>query len=672
MAVAILTAMIPGAHAQKDDIAVPIDIISKEEIEATEPDGLDDIIRHLPKVIVSASRVPVPANQVGSAVTVVVAEDLEQRQVRHLSDVLRDIPGVAVSGSGPRGLLTQVRIRGAESNHTLVLIDGIEVNNPASSSEFDFASLLNAGIERVEVLRGPQSALYGSDAIGGVINVITKRSAAGDGASAKAEVSAGSYRTVDQLYSVGYGHEFFHFDGTYNKFQTNGVSAADVDAGNTERDGFLTETGRLRAGVTPFDFFEIDFVGTLTNSAVQVDGPDPFTGIFSDIPDSVETLEKYARTSATLTLFDGIWEQVIGASYASVDTFFHDAEISGNFGDLNFSSEGEKVKFDYQSTIKVETDKFGGSEHQLTFLAEREKENQFTGDAFGTSEAELHNNGYAAEYRVGLFDQLFLSASARLDDNDDNQFANQLTHRATAAYLFDATGTRLHASYGNGVKNPTLTELFLSFPGFTPNPNLSPEQSKGFDVGIEQTLFGDRVTVDVTWFVNFISDLIRFTPAFDSIENATGTTRVEGVEVTLSAQPMDGLTLDGSYTFTNGTDPSGARLQRRPRHVASANANYGFEVFGRDASVNLNLRFQGEQRDTTFVTDPMLFVTSTDLVTLNDYLLFNVSGTAELHNGVELFIRGENLLDNNIQDVALTGSPGISGMLGMRLNLKQR
>lgn len=616
----------------------------------------EETVQQHPEVVVSASRVPLPAKEIGSAVTVITQEELKHRQVRIVSDVLRDVPGVAVSRSGPVGALTQVRIRGAEANQTLVLIDGIEVNNPAGESQFDFGNLLNAEVARIEVLRGPQSALYGSDAIGGVVNIVTKKPEAGFTVNGRGE--AGSFATRDGLLNIGYGGERFYLSGTVDRFVTNGISAADENDGNSEADGYDNTTARIKAGLKPFDFLEIDAVGLLVDSDRDDDASAPVVNII-DSDDESESLQRYGLASAKLTLFDGAWEHIGRASYIDTDTDFFDGT-----GTRIFTAEGEKAKVDYQTNIFLSTPELAEADHTLTFAAEREREEQFTDSPFSEpNSVDVVNYGYVGEYRVGLWNRLFLSGSLRYDDNDD-LFDNETTYRGTAAYLHEETGTRLHGSVGRGVKNPTLFELFGSSPTFTGNPDLTAEENFGWDAGVEQSLFGDRVLLDVTYFNNRIDDLIQ--GAGNTAINLPGTSEIQGVEITASTEPLPGLRLDVAYTFTDGEDADGAELIRRARHIASLNVNYAFEVSERPANVNLNVRYNGEQDDTVFDS---FFPVQRRTVTLDNFTLVNLNASYEVYDGVELFARGENLLDDDHEEIFGFGSPGISGFAGIRIKL---
>ena len=616
-------------------------------------DAADATVVTQPEVVVSASRVPVATQEVGSAVTVITAEELGQRQVRIVSDVLRDVPGVAVSRTGPVGALTQVRIRGAEGNQTLVVIDGIEVNNPAAFSEFDFANLLNADLERVEVLRGPQSALYGSDAIGGVVNVVSKRPEGGFSFLGRGE--GGSFSTGNGLIDAGYGDDDFYAAATIDHFTTGGVSVADERNGNTEEDGYENTTMRAKGGVTLFnDMLELDAVGIRVDSSRDGDPSALVVGAI-DGDGGSDTLQYYGLASAKLKLFDGAWEHIARASLVNVDTDFLDGA-----GNQTFSTKGERDKFDYQTNLFFSTPDIADAEHTLTFAAEREREDQRTGGA-NLNSVEIVNYGYVGEYRVGLWDRLFLSGSLRYDDNDD-LFDNETTYRATAAYLHRETGTRLHGSVGRGVKNPTLFELFGFTPNFTGNPNLEPEKSFGWDAGIEQSFWDDRVLVDVTYFNNEIEDLIAGNG--NTAINLEGKNEIQGVEVTAAAEPLQGLRLNIAYTFTDAEDANGDELVRRPKHVASFNANYAFDVYNRPANLNFGVRFSGKQDDTVFLG---FGPGQTRTETLDSFTLVNIGASYEIFDGVSLFARGENLLDDNYQEVFGFGTPGIAGYAGVRV-----
>lgn len=604
----------------------------------------------LDQLVVSASRVPVRAQEVGSAVTVITGEEIERKQLRVLSDVLREVPGVAVSRSGTVGTFTQVRIRGAEGNQTLVIIDGVEVNDPSGGSEFDFGNLLAADIERIEVLRGPQSALYGSDAIGGVINIITKK---GEGpTTASLSVEGGSFRTGQASASVRGSGDWYNFSLGGTGFTTDGVSIAPEDEGNSEEDGHRNQTYNAKLGVSPLDNLQIDLFGRFVKSLTETDPQPAVAGIIRTVDGDRETriLQRTGRAQAKLSLFDDAWEHIVGAS------FNDDRADSFTNGAVTFEADGQKKTYDYQTNVYFDTPAVAEATHSLTFLAEQENESQITRSAFGSSDLDITNYGYVGEYRLGLWDRLFLSGGVRRDDNDI--FKNATTFRTTAAYLHEETGTRLHGSYGTGVKNPTLFELFGFGPTFIPNPNLQPEESRGWDIGLEQSFLDDRFIVDVTYFNNRITDLIQ--GAGNTAINLDGKTKIRGVEVTAKANIAEGLTFTGQYTYTDGKDPNGVELVRRAKHLASANLAYGF-LDGR-AQVDLGIDYNGKQKDIQFSN----FFGTRTIVTLDEYVLVNVAASYEFIDGVEVFGRVENLLDEDYQEINGFASPGVGAYVGVR------
>ncbi|HZD24625.1 MAG TPA: TonB-dependent receptor [Alphaproteobacteria bacterium] len=602
----------------------------------------------LPEVVVTASRVPLPAEQVGSAVTVITREEIEQRRKPLVSDLLREVPGVSVNRSGGTGGITDVRIRGAESNHTKVLIDGIEVADPSAGSFFDFAHLLSGGVERIEVLRGPQSALYGSDAIGGVVNIITPR---GEGpAHATAALEGGSFRTARAAATVSGGGERYSFALTGLGYHTDGISHADEKRGNSESDSYENATGHMKLTLKPVDDLELKLVGRSTTFRDDGDG---FVGGAGAVDDASSThgRQRFARASARYATFGGAWTHEVGAAFGD--------QRRENFSDSVSNSvfDGKKQRFNYQSDISLHSDTVVPAEHGFTIGADYEKETVVAQSAFTDVDRDVESTGIAGEYRLGLLDRLFLSAGLRHDAND--MFEDSTTWRGTAAYLFPDSGTRLHASYGTGVKNPTIFELFGFTSTFSGNPNLTPEHARGGDIGVEQQLWNDRASVDVTYFRTRIEDLI--TGSGNTAVNQPGTSRIDGIEVTGKVRPRQDLTLSASYTYTEGEDADGTQLIRRPKHLASADANYAFELWQRPANLNVGADYNGQRTDTAF---DAFFNTST--VTLDGYTLVRAALSWQLRNGLELFGRVENLLNTRYEDTFTFGAPGRAGYLGMR------
>lgn len=612
----------------------------------------------LPETVVSASREPLPGARVGSAATVVTGADLEARQSLTAVDILREVPGISVGRTGSFGGQVDVRIRGAESNHTLVLIDGIKVNDPSLGQSFDFSQLPAADIERIEVLRGPQSSLYGSESIGGVVNIVTKRGRKGLEASGYTE--AGSFRTLAGGVSARFGGDMLKAAFHWNHLQTAGVSSADRRNGNAESDPFRTNVFSGTASFTPSEYFELSFAGRSSKSLGHFDTfQDGFTipcqpnGVCVAVDDrSYYKFEQlFGRADATIRLFDGRLTNRTGINYGWTQN-----DAVGDVFPGAFTNTSRRRKIDNQTSLRLSTPDIANAEHRFTFLFEHERQSVLSSSAFGYFEQAIESKSYVGEYALALWDRLFLTGSVRFDDNDF--FQDRVTYRATGAYVLRDWGARLHASAGTGIKNPDLFQLFGRFPGFTPNPNLKSERSFGWDVGVEKSFWERRATVDVTYFSSRLTDRIVVTQ--QTARNDIGATDIQGIEVAAKLRPLPGLELGGAYTWTDARDPQGQRPVRRAKHIGSVFATYTF--LDDRARLHVNARFNGAQRDTVFFSD-----FSTGSVDLHGYVLLNVAASFKLHDNVELYGRIENLLNQKYQEVFSFGTPGIAAFAGLRV-----
>lgn len=597
-----------------------------------------------PDTIVSASRIALPAERVGSSVTVITAEDLERGGQKFVSDVLRDVPGLAVNRTGSPGAQTAVRIRGAESNHTLVIVDGIEINDQSAGSEYDFSRLMTADIERIEILRGAQSALFGSDAIGGVISITTKRGR--DGFAGEVSAEGGSFQTGETGVSLRYGGERFSISGTANRFRTEGISNAAEDRGNPEKDGYRNDTVSLNADVQPLDWLTLDTTIRATKAYFETDG---FTGGIGAVDQASDTTtnQRYGRIGLSVDPFDGVWTHRFDAAYSS------DKDDSRTNGALSSFADGSKRKYAYQTTVSFDTPSVALAEHDFTLLAESEKDTM-KASFLGQGKIDTTNNAFAGEYNLGLFESLFLSASLRQDYND--RFENEQTHRLSAAYLVDSWGTRFHASHGTGVKNPTLTELFGFTNNFVGNPNLKPETATSWDVGVEQRFWQEKARIDVTFFRSDVENLI--TGSGNTSRNLEGVSEARGVEISGDLALTDQLDIGASYTWTHAETSDGTEQVRRPTNLASLNVNYRF--LDDRANLNLGIDFNGSFTDFEFDA-----AFNRTVVDMSSFTLVNLKGSYEVIDGLELYARGENLLNEQYEEVLTFGTPGIAGYAGM-------
>ncbi len=636
----------PGSGIPRRYLAVGASLFSL--IPAALVCAADILSPQLNEVVVTATRTEIPQSQVGSALTVITREELEARQTRFVGDVLREVPGLAVNRSGAAGQLAQVRIRGAEGNHTLVLIDGIEVNDPSGGSEFNFADLLAADIERIEVLRGPQSALYGSDAIGGVINIFTRRGAGP--ARVTASVEGGSFDTFHSTASVSGGDTHYHYSLSGTHFATDGISAASERRGNDEEDSYDTDTLSGNFGVSPAEILDIDFTGRYTRFSTDGDG---FAGGLGAIDDASETegRQRFGRGQARLKLLGGQWEHILGLGYTEHERDLFDGSFSSSS-----AFAGNKRRLDYQTNLYL--GKVGQTAHTLSFGTDDEHETVVSASAFSDIDRSFDTRGYAGQYQLDLFERVFLTGSVRHDDN--NLFEDATTGRVTAAYLVNDTDTKLKGSYGTGIKNPTVFELYGFIQTFRGNPDLQPEEAEGWDIGIEQKIFADALTLDVTYFDQRVDQLI--VGFAQSAINIDGESRSRGVELAANLAAGNGLTVHGAYTYTSTRDPEGNDLIRRPAHIASVNVNQTF--LHNRLNINLGVSYKGEQDDFAF---DETFNRST--VTLDSYTLVNLAGSYRLDKTFQLFGRIENLADEDYEEMFTFGTPGRTAYVGLRVSL---
>ena len=606
-----------------------------------EPADARQNVEQLPEIVVSASRVPLEAKAVGSSVTVITAEEIERKQVRVLSDLLRDVPGVAVHRSGTMGTLTSVRIRGSEHGHTLVLIDSVKVNDPSSiAAVYDFADLSAADIERIEILRGPQSGIYGSDAIGGVIHVSTKK---GRGpVTGNVSVEGGSFGTGSVSAGIRGGNDGHHFSLGAAGLGTSGISIA---AGE-EKDGYRNQTYSAKLGLRPAEDLDLELAGRYVKARVEYDNVPADNDARSD-SDQVT-----GRGRLKYSLLDGDWKHALGAA------LHRTRRTVVQWGTHEY--EGRKTRIDYETNLFFETAAMADASHAVTFVAEQERDSQKSGGAA----SDVTNYGYSGEYQFGLLDRLFLSGSVRYDDNEG--FRNATTFRITAAHVVERSGTRFHGSYGTGVKNPTLSHLFQQFGRVGPNPDVEPEESQGWDIGVEQSLMEDRLSLDLTYFSNRPTNLIYWNDAGtpydwqnpetgddDFYDNLEGKSRIRGLEFTLRANPAEGWNLSAQYTYTDAKNPDGQPLPRRAEHVASVNLGCGF-LDGR-GSVDLGIDYNGKQLNST--SDPVM---------IDDFVLVNVAASYKLYRRVELFGRIDNLFDKDYEEIPGYRTTGIGFHAGVR------
>ncbi len=575
------------------------------------------------------TRIPTPEQMLGSSVTVITAEQIARKQQHQVLDVLRDVPGVDVTRSGGVGQSTRIFMRGTETNHVLVMVDGVEVNDASSPDDaFDFAHLTTDNVGRIEVLRGPQGTLYGSEAIGGVINIITKK---GEGAPRFfGSAEGGSYRTGKM--NVGSAGSFnrVHYSVDAGHSNTAGFSAVSKRFGAHEDDSDDNTTFSTKLGADMTENFSTSVTARYSHSNTQYDD-------FAPLQDAANygiSDEFSVRGAGNLSLLDGKWKQEFGVSYMDNER--------KNADSFPRSSDGSRTKFDWLHTLQLMQN------NTLMAGVETEQEKFHSRDDFSRAKADIRNNAVFVQDQFGLWDRLFTSVGARLDDHDT--FGRQTTWRVAPAYLIRETGTKLKASYGTGFKAPSLFDLFDSFFG---NRNLKPEKSRGFDAGFEQNIWNDRVRFGATYFQNNLRDLIDSDPVtFQSIN--IGKARTRGVESFVSITPVEALDIALTHTFTDAEDKqTKLALLRRPHNKAMLDVEYHFTPAVRGG---VNVLYVGNRQDSLFP----------GRVPLSSYTTLGVTGDWKLNDDITLYGRIDNLLNRRYEEIYGYATPGVSAYVGIR------
>jgi vitamin B12 transporter len=598
----------------------------------------------LDPVVVTATRTEAPLSSLGSSVTLITREDIENRQAVHLIDVLRTVPSLDVVRSGGLGQKISIFLRGSESNHTLVLIDGIEVNDPSTPGRaFDFAALSADNIERIEIVRGPGSTLYGSDAMGGVINIITRKGAGKPNGTLAFE--GGSFKTHQEKFSLNGGTELVNYAFAGSFLESDGISAAGTEYGNRERDGYNRKSISARVGVTPGDILDVDFFYRFLETESDLDANNSSTWVFEDDPNNrYDSRSNYFRAQAHLYLFDQFWEQTLGFSLTDYDrSNRNDPDVDHPFDSIRSRYDSRLSKVDWQHNLAI------NQANTLTLGAEYEEETYDSTSLWGDfPEKSARTAGYYLQDQFHLGKNFTATAGLRSDDH--SRFGSHETWRLTASYLFPSTGTRFKATYGTAFKAPTLFQLYSNPYG---NRNLSPEKSRGWDTGIEQSLWDKRITFGATWFENRFEKLITFLWSENKFKNVTKA-RTRGLELTLSVRPVDDLTVSAGYTYTDPENrDTGDDLLRRPRNKYNLTLNYRLPRYG---EINLDMIHVRKRYDYG-TTKP-----------LAAYTVVNVAVAYDLTENIRLTGRVENLFDENYEEVSGYGTPGIAGYLGASLS----
>ena len=623
------------------------------------------------EVVVSATKTEIPVKQVTSAVEIIDGEQLQQRRVKTVAEALRLAQGLAVFQSGGPGTIVDVRMRGGTPEQTLVLIDGAIVNS-ATTGAYDFAFLTTDNIERIEILRGSQSMLWGSDAMGGVINITTKRGRDTPNVAGFSEY--GSFNTLREGANLTGKKGPVDFALSLSRWDTVSFSAINYRRGATERDGYHNWQGSTRLGFAlPKDGrLELDF--RWMNGIVNLDGfvlnPATFQSDIADILGAKSQSNQYIFAGNYTQPITSWWSQKLTLSRATDNLTLRTGTVA-----RDLITGAEVTPFPEDSEIDTTSNRIEWQHNfqigkPVLFTAGYQFREQ-VGENMSTSaipEKIVSSNAGFAEAQLNLWDRLFGTAGIRQDEY--NVFGSATTYRVTGGYLHQETGTKLRGSYGTGFRAPTINQLFFPFFG---NPNLQPEKSQGLDVAVDQTLFNDRVTLSAGYFWTRYRNLII------SIQDAAicgvgpfgtnfcaanvGLARAEGVEASakfklVEDQPwIRSLYLQFQYTYTsttNLTNNQDTRLPKWPLNQWSTVLSYQPIESLR---VNVEGRYVGQR-----------FNDTSNQQSIPSFLVWNLAATYDVNRRIQLYTRVDNLFNEKYEEVLFFGTPIRSIFGGVRTN----
>jgi len=651
----------------------------------------------LENVVVTATRTEVPMKELGVSATVITAEEIERRQAKDAVDLLRDVAGINVAQQGSRGGVVSLFARGGESNFTLVLIDGVRVNE--AGGFFDFSSLATANIERIEIIRGSQSALYGSDAIGGVINIITKKGKGRPTVSAATSNGAHSENgryIGEQRFNFSGGNKWLDYSFAYGRSDDNGI----LNTNNS----FWRNTVSNRLDVHPKDQWDVTLTLRYEDARTGIpteNGGDRPDRVFPGLdPDQNRQDRNLAIGLGTRFDIFPWWEHVLEVKFHRLEREFQDppnVESAFDAPPGSFSDTKEnRFTIDYHTNLRFPREGAVRSILTLGYAYELETFNLDDLSTFrygslpfavftSTSQSDetRTNNAFYAQEQLTLFDRLHLTGGLRVDNN--SKFGTAITPRGSIAFEIKETGTKPRAAIGTGIKEPTFIENFGGF-GTVGNPNLRPEKSFSWEVGVDQDLWEGKVQLGLTYFQNKYEDLIAFIPTswppppvlppnYFNVQAAESW----GIEFTGKVNPGYGLTLGVNYTYlkTQVTDAGGLdsiffaegkKLLRRPTHSAS----FSVDWLWKGLNLHLNGTYVGKRDDALFLVAPGPFYTYTNLRLVNkDYFVADLAASYTfdvdflLLKGIKIFAKGQNIFNEHYEEVIGFSSPRFSAMGGV-------
>ncbi|KUL92956.1 hypothetical protein DK26_27030 [Bosea sp. WAO] len=606
----------------------------------------------LDEVVVSATGTPTPAREVASSVTVITADQIQREQRRTLPQALAAVPGLNIVQIGGPGGQTSVFMRGTNSNHVKVLIDGIDANDPSTPNRsFDFGSMLTNDIERIEVLRGPQSGLYGADALGGVISITTKRGEGPPKLTASAE--AGSYGTFNQAFGLSGGDDRFNyaFNIAHLKSDSTPVTPPNLvpPGRRINPNSYDNWNYSARLGFKLTDTLSLNWVGRYSDGYLLSTGDSGFPSVPNAYRSSQSYKQAFTRGELVFDPFDGRFVNRFGVAYTNQDRSNRSPNAAGILG-LPTDNLGERTKYDWRGDLKL-------MEGQMLVMGLQYENERLESRSLTASNG---NTGAFLELQSSWSERFFTVANIRRDE--DETFGGHTTYRLAPTFIVPGTETKLKASYGTGFKAPTLSQRFSdSRPAynFYGNPNLKPEESRGYDIGFEQPLLDNKLQIGATWFHNDIDNLILTNTARTSYTNI-GRAQTKGVESFVALELSPQFKIRADYTFTLAKDETANQeLLRRPRHKASLTANW---IPIENLNLSATLIYVGDRVDGNRDF-------SISRMRAPGAAIVNIAAEYKASEKLTVFGRVDNLFDKRYENPVGFLVPGLSAFGGLRVSL---